>query len=214
MNSSFTKEPTVELLIARTITVDERDGTKFYGKNPRLMQFEVNSQLYQVSIQEKLVLDRRLLTTCAPAGRLKDDVVRELAIWTANRYRRLAFPHSFNKRLLSARGLERTLRREAGVITALYVRLNTFEELPDSDPYRVELRALMRDETRDNQESEQRAIKAFTAIVKHLSSCPGIEIVDQDLLSEGEFTLTDLRQYPKWDLDYISTAEAQDAPPE
>jgi hypothetical protein len=208
---SYENEPFVELLVARAVTQEQRDGTLFHGKNPRRLQFQIESAggplLYEVNIHEKSRLDRRALVNVEAAGEPRPDtsVVDVLTKWTAKRYTRAAFPTNFNERCRPVMGrINKKLKKGGDLLTGIFLRLNTLEELPAGEDYQVILRVTARSEDLDDIENNDAAISLVTDIEIALNRCEGIEVVDAALVPEDDFTLADLREVRRWDYDYLS----------
>ena len=98
VHPSYDLEPTVELLVARAIEDAAKDGNLAFGKNPRKIQFQLDeaegSQLYEISIHDRLRVPRDILDEAPPSDQitLDPDLVDLLARWVAKRYTRAALP--------------------------------------------------------------------------------------------------------------------------
>jgi hypothetical protein len=81
-NSSFDAEPYVEIVLARNVTVDKKNGSLFWGRNPRRFQFSTQSEelLYEISIHDRFIINRNLLSCNKPGTQqiLLKDVVRQI----------------------------------------------------------------------------------------------------------------------------------------
>jgi hypothetical protein len=208
---SYDNEPYVELLVARAVPQDKRDGTLFHGKNPRRLQFQMEAAeghlLYEVNIHEKSRLDRKSLVGVEAAAGPRPDasVVDVLTKWTAKRYTRAAFPTNFNERCRPVMGrIGRKLKARGDLLTGIFLRLDTLEELPAGEDYRVILRVTARSEDLEDIDNNDAAIALITDIEIALNECEGIDVVDAALVPEDDFTLADLREVRRWDYDYLS----------
>src|SRR3712207_4372483 len=67
---SYELEPYVEILVARRLPPEARDGGRFHGKHPRRLQFTIGGpegeRLYEINIHEKSRIDRRELASRHP----------------------------------------------------------------------------------------------------------------------------------------------------
>lgn len=102
-NDNVEAEPVVEFVLGRT--VEEADGNKLYAKNPRLLNLVAEFQGAPTTIElcaaQKIMINKEDLSSHSPDGRFLLDQ-RSLLIlrdWLSARYRRQAFPDSFNGRL-------------------------------------------------------------------------------------------------------------------
>lgn len=215
IHPSFREEPFFEALIVRQ--VPQPDGNYWHGKNPRRIQFELyvegDSRLYEAYARERVMLDRQLLLQFQPAGppELTPDVVREVVHWVTKRYRRHAFPDAFNSRVGPAvERVAKALKKGGQSITGLFLRLDPSKELPEGENYRVILVATTLP-PEPGKESQEEATECFDKIAAALAQCDGIELMDDKLVSEDDFSLTHLREFPRWDYDHLSLAAESEA---
>lgn len=213
---SYDIEPHVELMVARRLLPEARNGSLFHGKHPRRIQFTApgpdGERLYEINVHEKNRIDRRELADRRPHEdvRIDPETVRLLALWTARRYTRSAFPDTFNERCRPAAGrIERRLKARGELLTAVFLRLDSMEELPEGTDYHVILRATALPEDLEDVRREEEALRLLRDVEKALNDCDGIEVVDAELVSEDEFTLTDVRQTLRWEYDYLSYREGE-----
>jgi hypothetical protein len=213
---SYELEPYVELLTVRRLQPEEKDGGRFHGKNPRRLQFTLlgpeGNQLYEVNIHEKSRIDRKLLETLRPRDdvNLDPDLIRLLARWTAKRYTRSAFPDTFNERCRpAAPKIAKRFKARGELLTAVFLRLDTLEELPDETDYRVIMSATALPEDLEDLGTEEEALRLLREVEEALNDCPGIRVVEAELVSEDDFTLTDVRETLRWDYDFLSYREGE-----
>jgi hypothetical protein len=219
LHHSFDDEPIAEALIIRHVDASSRNGNYWHGKNPRRIQFELevggNLRLYEAKAPEKITLDRRLLLRFQPADSpmVTAVVIRDLVHWVTKRYRRAAFPDAFNERVgPAAARIVKAIRKGNEFITGLFIRVQPTEEIPPDTSYQVVLFATMLLKDPDSIEQEQEAIQAFSEIVAAMAKCKGIELLEAELVPEDQFTIADLREYPRWDYAYLSLAAEPEAP--
>ncbi len=208
---SYETEPYVELLIARPVVVAHRDGNLFHGKNPRRFQFMVSNQedepVYEISIHEKIKVDRKLLEGAHPETgiAIDQDQLTALTKWTAKRYTRSAFPDEFNRRCQSAAGrITKKLKAKGNLITGIFLRLSSYEELSGGETYNVILFVTALPESCEDEKIEREIIIMLGEIEYALNQSRGIVVVEAALRSEAELTLCELRQIKRWDYDYLS----------
>ena len=213
---SYEVEPYVELLVARRLPPEARNGGFFHGKHPRRIQFAVpgfdGDRLYEINIHEKSRINRHELTTRLPREDvwIDTDDVRLLARWTARRYTRSAFPDAFNERCRpAATRIEKRFKAKGELLTAVFLHLDTMDELPEGTDYRVILHATALPEDLEDDEREQEALRLLRDVEKALNDCDGVEVLEANLVSEDDFTLTDVRQTLRWDYDYLSYREGE-----
>jgi len=220
VHHSLDEEPYVDLLVARCVEKQRRDGNYFHGKNPRRYQFELQgaheTEVYEVWAAERFTVERGLLREHTPSATpaVPRHLIRELARWTAKRYRRAAFPDEFNRRVQGAlQGLTDRLKATAEFITGIYLRLDPHEELPanTSIRYRVLVWVTATGEALANAQSQAKAIAAKSAIFQALANSPGIQVLEAKLVGEHQFTLQDLRNALRWDYDYLSLRGGDEA---
>lgn len=203
VSEDFDEEPFVDLLIARRIPSDARDGNLFRGKNPRRLQFESSGSLFEIQAKERTTIDRTLLTLHAPDASLTPppDVRGLLAGWMGRRYERAALPDTFNGRTARAREkIRKQLKKHADLVTAIFLRLRSEDELPEGEPYELMVSVVADAEFLADQ-IEVRRLQAMTdAIESSLSETPGIRVADCRLVPEDEFTLADMKRSIEWDV--------------
>jgi hypothetical protein len=214
VNSSYEVEPFFEIFVARPKASDARDGRVFKGKNPRRLQFVAlqngESRLYEIDVHEKYRVDRRLLEagTRDTTIRIGESDVLMIAKWAARRYHRPSLPTAFMDRIAPIRTkLGKKLERDGEDIVNVYAALNTLDELPGAEPYRIILRVVITADVCEDDAREQRANGVVSEIQKLLALCKGISLEDARLVTESEITLDEARHMNRWDFDYLSPEE-------
>lgn len=206
-NSSFEAEPDAEFILARCVPIETKNASLFSGRNPRRFQFLVQSeQLYEISIHDRFLIPRQLLTHNAPdvERKLIKDLVKQICLWLSKRYFRAAFPDSFNNRIKKAQDKIRPKLQKTGQeITAIYISVSD-EELESDQVYEIDIRATMQCEAYENIDLRRRAQEIIDLIGSKLNECEGIEVLDSSIVSEAEVSIDDLRILKRWDYDYIS----------
>ena len=210
-NGSFSREPYVELI--RALPRESDDGTLRHGRNPRKLLVEVRtetrSRLYEISIQDRIMADRRLLLGHDPDNATRLDLrnLRIMVRWLVNRYDRAAFPDAFNERLRPAHHrIRKSLSRGGSNISGIYVQVED-EELSEGTDYHVFAEATMPVEAFEHSKSRRQAQTCFDEVAAAMTDCDGIIVSEHILVSEGDFTLDELRQLKRWDWDDLSLRE-------
>lgn len=207
-NSSFENEPKVELMIARAIAVEHIDYSRFCGRNPRKFQFtNSSSQLYEISIHDKIPVDRTLLLNSPPDNErtLPKDLIRQICLWISKRYFRSAFPDSFNFRINKKvqKAIQENFKKNSQNITAVYLLVTDDELLPEV-VYEIVVKATMSSETYQDSNLREQSQKMIDILASRLNSCEGIAVLDSSVVSEAEISIDDLRFLKRWDYDYLS----------
>jgi hypothetical protein len=209
VHASYETEPNVEL-IAGTL-LQNADNSLRHGRNPRRLHLDIEQNDSKApvgfSVHKRLVVPRSLLESHKPHDslRLGRDERRLLCEWVAKRYVRAAFPDAFNERAQAAyRKIEKELKRSGEHVTGLFLMIDPDEERDAGESYRVVLRVVALGEALSDANTEITLVRVAKAIADALASCDGILVEDHQLVSEGEFSLEDLRFFKRWDWDYRS----------
>lgn len=197
-----------------------KDGSFFYGKNPRRYQIASGPNAIELDIRSTTKVDWSLLASykADDSFALADQEVERVSRWIANRYLRAAFPDTFNERVRPALGkVRRVLKQDGELLTALYLIVSD-RELDEAEDYHIILRATMRDEEFDDAGSQTNAALMVARLEDSLTELPGIVVEEAEVLPERDVSLSDLRRLKRWDFDDLSLrAEdftAADFPPE
>lgn len=140
IDADFEREPWLQLLIA----CPESQNDHFIEcKNPRKIHFpiEINDQElnYEVNAAGICQVERQLLIDLAPDNNfsLSEKTKENLNYWIAERYRQVTWPDAFNEALRPAnRRIKRFFQRYNDFLSAIYVQLNTYEEL-ETEKYQI-----------------------------------------------------------------------------
>jgi hypothetical protein len=211
VNPSFEAEPYLEVFVARPKTDAARNSLLFNGKSPRKLQFfaqeSTGRQLYEINVNEKFRLDRRILQAGSrdKTISINPEDVLVLAKWAMRRYHRPSLPSAFQNRLSPAvKGIRKKLEKDGEDVQTIYLGLNSLEELGSEEQYSAWLRLVVAPEVCENDEREKRVIGVVSEIRKLISQCKGISVEDANLISEAEITLHEVRHLVRWDFDYMS----------
>lgn len=208
VSSSIENEPWCEVLVIKP--AHARNGNFERGKNPRHFQFELSGfGRANCCIHDKFRIPRDLLMAHNPssAHSMTLRLLQELRAWVVKRYTRAAFPDAFNRRwnpvrsrvsaFLSAPG--------GGLLTEIFILLDSEEELPLEQPYRVTLVGLMYDDEYDMPDELKKANEALGAVAQVLDECDGIEALNYTVRARRRISLSELDFLLRWDyLDALS----------
>lgn len=153
-----------------------------------------------------------------------ENELRILRQWLARRYTRAAFPDHFETHLASTQGRVKSLFKspEAKLISTIYIAIDNEEAGSNEDYFiHVILTALAEDLSDDDKRQqiddfEERFITAFTSrphIRFALKNPNDANSYDVRVISEEDVTLSILRRYKRFDVDYRSVDDAI-SPPE
>jgi len=220
VNDRLEKEPTVEVLRGEAVSRKAPDKQQVWGRNPRVLQLEVDDGIgatvvLSVKVHERWTLPREVLSTEPPARVLGDKERRLIAEWLAKRYIRAAFPTAFDGRWRAKlREWTSLLEKHSRWVQGVYLRLSTLRELDEQTPYKVHLivaaPAAAKKEAgwatkRDELEQEVETFwKQFA---------PGIECAGVDVLGTDQLTLAEIEPYQRFDADWVSFADDSAATP-
>ena len=214
VNTSYSAEPFLEFFVARPKPSDARDGRMFKGKNPRRLQFVAQQsgekRLYEIDVHEKYRVDRRVLERGKRDATIEisESDVLVIAKWAARRYHRPSLPTAFVDRVAPVKTkLSKKLERYGEDILHVYAGLDTLDELPADEGYRLILCVVIPVEVGEDDNKEQRANSVVSEMQKLLAQSEGIEVEDARLVTESEITLDEVRHMNRWDFDYLSPEE-------
>lgn len=208
---SFENEPYVEVLYASAIPADDINGNLTYGKNPRKYQFATNSGLhYEVSINSRLILKREILLLNRPdKNRFLDFyTLVTLRRWLINRYLRAAFPDSFNSRLKPQQSKIRALLKRSGHdLSGIYLICDDDEKSEDSD-YIIFITGTVPPHLFQIADSRAKLQGVIGDLASLIDSCTGLTVHDFELVSESDFSLSDIDLSKRLDYDDLSERQA------
>lgn len=202
------KEPFVEVVRVRRLKDDE-EPTQLFGKNPRLLQMEVELDGEKCILEfvasnkatfSKYPLFQRQLqgTTILLPGQLQ-----QLRVWLASRYRRHALPNELVDRLKPLFGkLEERAKRNADGVFATFVSFSPNMEIDDpAEIYDVSFAVVYDSE---NPVGEENAKSIVETIKKAFSKVKGVELGPIEAYNDMEFTLRDTRTMIELSYEHLS----------
>lgn len=208
-------EPTVELLAARRLSGNKKDGNYTFGKNARCLHFDVEegavSIAHEAFARDRFSVSRALLGEFVRDQNraLSPETVSLLVRWVVARFSRTAFPDAFNDRLSAQDKKLKKALAKLDKVESLYLALQTWDELPPDDPYRIALVGVLRAEDAENAEVRQRIEHALGELAACINRCAGLVVDDHQLCADSEMTLRDARYLARWYLDAISLKDPE-----
>lgn len=213
VNERLEKEPVVEVLRAEVVARKVPDKQQAGGRNPRVLQVQVDDGgtpvILNAKVHERWTLDRAWLSIEAPARSLDDKPRRLIAEWLAKRYIRAAFPNAFDARWRAElRNWTGLLEKHSRWIQGVYLRLSTLRELDEPSPYKVHLIVAAPADAKKQsgwptkREELEREIEAFWKQFGLGIECAGVDVVGTD-----ELTLAEIEPYQRFDADWVSFAD-------
>lgn len=209
-NSSFSAEPLVELLVANALP-DKGIGNFYSGKNPRVYHLfpEFSSEVcYECLVHNRLNADRHVLLDYSPdnARSVSGNLLMRLRAWIARRYIRDALPDNFNKRTREAqRFVEKKQKETSQLLIGIYLLL-TDEELADDEKYEITITSTMLDDDYADVGKRTKVTQYLIELANAFNEHPGISIDhnENNVISEDDMTVGDLRVLKRWDTDSLS----------
>ena len=210
---SFDAEPFVEVLVGRI--VDKEKKHIYYGRSTRSIQFPAvasgSEVLIEFSVHDIVQIPREHFQELQPVqdSFLKEDGVRELALWYARRYTRFGFPDALINRLKKAeKKVREKLKKKQDLLSGLYI-LTQNEELAEDESYQLVVWGVVKKSIYESSELRKQAQETLNLIEMKFSECDGIVVNEADLRSEEEVTLHDLRSMNRWDFDDLSVRSGE-----
>ena len=223
-----TSEPYVELLAFKA--VPKKPDSPARGQSSRLLHLAIDinntTQWLEGSIHDRFRIDKASLISLNIDRTItfEENELRLLRQWIARRYTRAAFPDHFETHLASTKGPIKSLFKSEGakLISTVYIAIDN-EEAEQNEDYvlHVILTALAEDladaSKRESIDSfEERFITAFSNrphIRFSLIYPDDDESYDVQVIAEEDVTLSTLRHYKRFDVDYRSSDDDA-SPPE
>lgn len=100
------------------------------------------------------------------------------------------------------------------MLTSILVGLHSDDELVDGTAYRIQVIGTMKETAFTDPLLRVPTQEAFDAVVAAFADCDGIEVENDDLLSEAQVTLDDFRTgLRRWDVDDLSHRDSESDSP-
>jgi hypothetical protein len=223
LHQRLDQEEVVDVVFGRR--VDALNGNYTNLKSPRILHLNLEGPSGLVPVDfsawRRATLARVELAQAPPADSWKVNAAAQRTIaewWASGRYLRSSFPDAFNSRIgekKKRRKLESLLKTSKDHILAVYVVVLPDRELPSDEKYGVVLRAIVTKEAyEDLTVRSEVETQFYDAFLDELKATPGIEVLDHNLLSEEDFTMSDFRRMNRLEFDYLSySGDDSDAGP-
>lgn len=215
------KEPYVEVIIGRRI--QKFDGNNTHAKSSRTLHIAFEGSepmLAEFVVTDKCNIDKNILTDFAPETnfKLSPPGLSTFQLWLASRYRRSAFPDSFERRMKEtglAGKIAKAVRHYGEMITAVFFDVDEGQEIPRATPddvYVLDI-TLLHETAPDYNAAENAANTVKKAIEQAFKSklyaassnrWHNIELRYVDVISEETLTYRQSKLLRKWRLDHIS----------
>lgn len=219
LNSSLQKEPVVELISANQIAQCTNEFTT--GKNPRQLHIKLaqGSQHLEFLPHNRLFIARTYLEKylVSETG-LSKQQLKILVLWTAKRYKRSAFPDTFNERCEPiVNQIKQIFRNAAKHTHGLFIYLFSERELEPNEPYKIILKLLVKKSIYEDQEELSIIQGGFDEILALFDGIKGIEVITNlqniggsQVQSMDDITVHRFQELKQWDFDYISFSNGED----
>lgn len=223
-------DPQYEMIVGRVI--DEADGNYTWAKSPRRLHLPMTggelSVVGDFHATEKRQVSKEQLADHAPLDKVKPSV-GELTIlqsWLAARYRRVAFPDEFERRMKEKPGnafekLTKILAPAQSSIVAIFFDLDRGKSVERSgaeDTY--ELTVILLHSAGDDPDASLKAAnvaaKAIRELLRKVFLVDGVwknvELRDVYVMSEDGMTVRQARLLRRWNLDHLSLRTEEQQP--
>jgi hypothetical protein len=215
VSKDFKHEPVVETVVARRLAPAERDSRTANSKNPRRLQFQRSKQpdadWFEISNASRKVFARRALVGHAPAEALGPEATRQVSLWMGRRYTRASFPNALNERLrLASKAIDKELKAHGDLLSAVFISLDTYDELPATQNYVGDMIGTMTAEDYADDERRRKATETIDKIATAMAT-RGVEI-NPGISSESQFSLEMFMAMRRFDYDWMSEDEGDARP--
>lgn len=208
INGSFEKEPWVNYVIAKPI--DGIDKASALSKNGRVLHLPIlidgESHPFEINAGSFGIFYREALTRLSAATHVTFDekTWRIFITWIQRRITQATFPDSFERRLNKKKRDKLFDKYDDENVTGVYLRLSPrHEELSEDQLYKVSIFIAVNDSGARTfiKEHEQLVLMQLDSFFKPLA---GVELVEKQIMPEGQITLSMLRDYSLWSPEYHS----------
>ena len=217
VQSSFDNEPYFETLCIHPLG-GEPNGAYLGGKNSRRIEFGFDPDdsglrhWYALPFERHLVDRAFLLENRAPVTLLDSHNLGTILAWLSRRYTRAAFPEEFVRRCkVREKQLSKNFSRLNPLVSNVYIRLTSFEELSDEQKYAIELMLVMRAVDFEDPEKFAKCDEIRELLEKQFEKCPGIVVESITTESSADLTIEELSGHRDWDYSYLSFREPENA---
>lgn len=208
INGSFEKEPLLHYVIAQPI--DNIDRKNALSKDNRILHFNLSisdtDKSFEVNAASFGIVQRSALLNITPLSTAVFDekTKRVFLKWIQRRITQATFPDNFDRRLNKNKRSKLFDKYDNENVTGVYLRLSPrHDELADTETYKAAIIVAVSDiEARKfMKEHESTVLMQLDLFFKALS---GVELVERQVIAEGQITLSMLRGYAQWSPEYNS----------
>jgi uncharacterized protein (UPF0297 family) len=192
-------EPYIDFIAGRF--GEKKDGSLFYGKNPRKIQIEHDKGIISFIVHDILRVTKSVFETINPKHAsmvLDKNDIKQIVYWISKRYARAAFPDEFIKRLKNSKHpIEKISKNEImEQVVLIYIDISD-EELNADQIYKVTMIIGVQHGLKQENMTQIEDIfyKSFNT--------PGIE-ARINVLDIYDITYDIIENYKRFDLDYRS----------
>jgi hypothetical protein len=192
-------EPYIDFIAGRF--GEKKDGSLFYGKNPRNLQIEHDKGIINFIVHDILRVPKVVFEAINPKHSsmvLDKNDIKLIINWISKRYARAAFPDEFMKRLKNSKHpIEKTSKNEImEQVVLIYIDISD-EELNADQIYKVTMVIGVQ------HGLEQETLVQIDDVFYKSFNTPGIE-TDVNVLDKYNITYEIIESYKRFDLDYRS----------
>jgi hypothetical protein len=189
------------------------DGNYTGTRNARRLHIDLEidgeRRGFELRAPTRFALPREILQESAPdlLAQIRTAHLSHFRRWLAKRVRRTALPTAFDGRVSKQvrSQLRRILRPLGGDIDSILIALDPEDiELPDEQPYRLQVVALIEPEVYEDADRRAGLDRAMGQIGQLLEHCRGIELDACVTQSMAEMTVDVFRSFDIWDYDELS----------
>lgn len=215
------REPYIEFSIAKKL--ENFDGNLLHNKNPRKLHLEAqdmtNGEILQSYFElvayEKIIIEKSDIQAYKEIEpyegfSLTTKTIDNFANWLAGRYNRPALPNAFERRLSDQWSKKKQAKQSGKVgenLIGIYVDLNTYDELADDKPYKVDLLFMVMEVSLAKPEVMEEISKLNQLYIENMQEA-GFEIKTNKISSENKVSVKIFRTYKR--LPYLDELSYKD----
>lgn len=209
----LSEEPFIEAVIA--CRVAEVHPHLRHAQHPRKLHLPIGQRVEEFFVEvthaSKIQLKKEVLGSHAPLDspsltRHSREILRS---WLIARYGRAAFPNALESRLgrIKDKFLD-VAKSRTKAIDGIFLRVDPEIELPDGEPYEIDIAVVFDPHEPEAQEQSERvAARLHDAIERKFykdGTWTDIHLVQSVAISNEEFSLAMLKQFSPWRLEHLS----------
>jgi len=222
-------EPFVELLALQKLSNKPSNPMKGQSARTLHLTLKIDNQIYwfECCIHDRFRIKKDVLcgVDCNTKLVFQGNELRLLRQWLARRYTRAAFPDHFETYLASTKDPVKKLFKYAAakLISTVYIAIDNEDAGADEDYFIHVILTVLAEDFEDDEKREQiddfeeKFINIFESrqhIRFALKNPDDLKSVDVRILPEEDITLSVLRKYKRFDVDYRSVDDDAISPSE